>query len=331
MSRSLRAAAFAGTAVLCVTLCACSNGSGGGTVATVNGQAISRADLDHRLESSPAAKQVLSQLVQQAMIDQYARDKKIDVTQDDIKKKEDDVKSKMQPGQFEQAVKTQGLTDADLSQIFRQQIILDRAVAPQIHVSDADVKAYFDKNHAAFDKPAQVRARHIVVADQKTANDVLAKLKAPNADWTAIAKQYSTDPGTKEKGGELGFFGKGQMVPQFDSVAFSAKIGQVVGPVKSPFGFHIIQVEERKPATKATFASTKDQIRTQLEQQQKGTQYPAFMQQLRANAKIDVSDDRYKDVFPPVVATPAAGAAPATGAAAPATAAPAPSPAPAST
>ncbi|MBV8579675.1 MAG: peptidylprolyl isomerase [Candidatus Eremiobacteraeota bacterium] len=306
MPRTPRAVAALGTAALCLSLAACAGGSGGGTVATVNGTSISRADFDKKLESSQAAKQVLTQMVQQELIDQYARDKKVDVSQAEIDKKETETKAKFPPGQFEQILKQQGLTEADVQNILKQQLVLEKAVAPQVKVSDADVKAYFDKNHALFDKPEQVKARHILVADAKTAQTVLAKLKADASDasWLALAKQYSTDPSTKDKGGDLGYFGRGQMVPAFQDAAFGAKVGQIVGPVKSPFGYHVIQVEDKKPATKATFANTKDQIKTQLTQQQEAQQVPLFLQQLRSSAKIDVYDDRYKDVFPPPV-TPA--------------------------
>jgi len=320
MSRTHRVVTLLASAALGASLAACAGGTSGGNVAAVNGQPITRADFDRKLESSPAAKQILNQLVQQSLIDQYARDKKIDVSQAEIDKKEAETRAKFPPGQFEQIVKNQGLTEQDVQQILRQQLILEKAVGPQVHVTDADVKAYFDKNHATFDKPAQVKARHILVADQKTANEVLAKLKA-GGSWDALAKQYSTDPASKDKGGELGYFGKGQMVPQFQDAAFNAKVGQIVGPIKSPFGYHIIQVEDKKPATKATLASVSDQIRQQLVQQQEQQQYPIFLQQLRGAAKIDVYDDRFKDLFPAVPPPPSqAPAAPP----APASAAPAP-------
>lgn len=340
MSRTLRTAAALGVAALCVSLAACSSG---GNVATVNGQGISRADLDRKLESSSAAKQALTQMVQQTLIDQYARDKKVDVTPAEIAKRRDEIKAKYPPGQFDTLIKQQGYTEQDVQNIIKGSLVLEKAVAPQVHVSDADIKAYFDKNHAVFDKPEQVRARHILVADQNTANMVMAKLKG-GAKFEDLAKQYSTDPSSKDKGGELGFFGRGQMVPQFQDAAFGAKAGQVVGPVKSPFGYHIIQVEEKKPATHASLASTHDQIKQTLTQQQLNQAEPVFVQQLRTNAKIEILDDRYKDAFPsplpvPAAASPAAAApasaapasaAPASAAptsAAPASAAPAPSPA----
>ncbi|GAC1406297.1 MAG: peptidylprolyl isomerase [Candidatus Velthaea sp.] len=325
MSIVNRVVAGFATAALCVSLAACSNASAGGDVASVNGQKITRSDFDKKLEAGPAGKQTLTQLVQQVLVDQYAADKKIDVSADEIAKRETEIKAKYPPGQFEQILKQQGLSEDDVKNILRQQIILEKAVSPNVKVSDADIKAYYDKNHVTLDKPEQVRARHILVADLKTANDIEAKLKG-GAKFEDLAKQFSTDPSTKDKGGELGFFGKGQMVPAFQDAAFKSPIGKVTAPVKSPFGYHVIQVEEKKPAVKATLASAHDQIRDQLKQQQQAQQLPVFLQGLKANAKIDVYDDRLKDAFPPAAPAPAASAPAASATAASATTAPAAAP-----
>jgi foldase protein PrsA len=308
MSKLIRAAAMVATAVIGVTITGCSS-SGGGDVAAVNDQKISRADFDKKLESSPAGKQVLTQMVQQDLVDQYGRDNKIDVTQDEIDKKLTDIKAKYPPGQFDMILKQQGLSDADVQNILRQQIVIEKAVAPNVHVTDADVAAYFAKNHALLDKPAQVRARHILVADEPTAEIVEKKLKA-GGDFAALAKQYSTDTSSKDKGGELGYFGRGQMVPAFQDAAFALPVGAISAPVKSPFGWHVIQVEDRKPATKATLAGSFAQIKDQLTQQQEAQQVPVFMQQLRAKANITVYDDRYKDAFPPPLPAPNTSSAP---------------------
>lgn len=305
-------------AVLGLALAAC-GASGGGTIVSVNGQNITKAELDNKLESGAAGKQQLNQLVQSVLIDQYAKDNKIDVSEAEVQKKEDEIKARYPAGQFETLLKQQGLTEDDVKKILRQQIELEKSVGKNVSVSDADVKAYFDKNHALLDKPEQVRARHILVADLKTANDVEGKLKG-GAKFEDLAKQYSTDPASKEKGGELGFFNKGQMVPAFESVAFSQPAGKISAPVKSPFGYHVIQTEEHKPATKATLASSRDQIKTQLTQQQQAQQIPQFLQQLRSKAKIDVKDQRFADAFPSPAASPAAAGSPAAPAASPAAA-----------
>ena len=243
------------------------------------------------------------------------------MSDDEIAKKEDEIKAKYPPGQFEQILKQQGLTEADVHNILRQTIVIEKAVDPQINVSDADVKAYFDKNHAPLDKPEQVRARHILVADLKTANEVEAKLKA-GGDFAALAKQYSTDPSTKDKGGELGFFGKGQMVPSFQAAAFSLPVGAITatGEVAVRLSHHPSRREETR-RSRRRWPSAHDQIVAQLKQQQQSQQIPVFLQRLKSKAKIDVYDDNLKDAFPPPL--PAAGP-PAPRRAAPRPAPPAP-------
>lgn len=316
MSKAQRLVAGLATALLTISLAAC-GGGGGGNVATVNGQAITHGDLDKKLEDSPSARGVLQQMVTNDLIDQYAKQHNITVTPEEIAKIEDQYKSQYPGGQWDELLKARGMTEQDVQDILRRQIILDKAVGGNIKITDAQIKAYYDKNHAQFDKPAMARARHILVPDLKTAQKVEADLKS-GKDFAAEAKQYSTDPGSRDKGGELGWFRKGQMVPAFESYAFTAPIGKISAPVKSPFGYHIIQVEERKPGTTATLASAKDQIATQLRSQQESPLIPQFLQGLQQNAKIDVTDPRFAGLFP----SPAPSVAPA---AAPTAAPPAPS------
>lgn len=312
MSKANRLVAGIATALLTVSLAAC-GGSSGGNVATVNGQAITHGDLDQKLEGSPAARGVLQQMVTNDLIDQYAKDKNISVSQAEIDKVENQYKSQYPNGQWDELLKARGLSEQDVQDLIRRQIILDKAVGGNIHITDAQIKEYFNKNHAQFDKPAMARARHILVPDLKTAQKVEADLKS-GKDFAAEAKQYSTDPGSRDKGGELGWFRKGQMVPAFEQYAFSGPIGKISPPVKSPFGYHIIQVEERKPGTTASLASSRDQIEQQLRQQQEAPLIPQFLQQLQSNAKIDIQDPRFQGLFP----TPAPSSAPVTAAPAPA-------------
>ena len=293
------------TALLGLTVAGCSSSSAaGGDVASVNGTKISRAEYDGKLEAGPQGKSALNQLVQSALIDQYAADNKIDISDADVSKKEDDIKSKYPPGQFEQILKAQNLTEDDVKKILREQLVVEKAVSANVKVTDADVSAYLAKNHATLDTAEQVRARHILVADAGKAAEVEAKLKK-GEKFEDLAKQYSTDPSSKDKGGELGFFAKGQMVPAFQNAAFSQKVGVVGPPVKSPFGYHIIEVEEKKPAQVATLANSRDKIKTLLTQQQEQQQIPQFLASLRAKAKIEIYDDKLKDALPPAPPAPA--------------------------
>ena len=298
-----------GAVALGLTVAGCAGQASTGDVAAVNGEKISRADYDSKLEAGPQGKSAFNQLVQTALIDQYAKDNHVDIPDADVTKKEDDIKAKYPPGQFAQILKTQNLTDDDVRRILKQQLVVEKAVGANVKISDADIKAYLAKNHATLDTAEQVRARHILVADASKAAEVEAKLKG-GAKFEDVAKQFSTDPSSKDKGGELGFFAKGQMVPAFQAAAFSQKIGVVGPPVKSPFGYHIIEVEEKKPATVATLASSGEKIRTLLTQQQDQQQIPQFLAGLRSKAKIEIYDDQLKDALPPVPAAAPSGAAP---------------------
>jgi len=303
MSKAQRITVGLAALILGTSLAAC---SGGGTVATVNGQPISKADFDNRLAGTPTGRTVLQQMVQDALIQQYAKSNNLTVTDAEVAQREDQLKGNFPAGSWDEMLKSRGLTEADVRSALREQLILDRALSKDVTVTPASVKQYFDKNHEQFDKPEQVTAKHILVPNLAMAEKIEGDLKAGQS-FAALAKQYSTDPGSKDKGGELGTFRRGQMVPAFDKVAFSAPIGAISAPVKSPFGYHIIVVESRTPGTKATLASATPQITETLRQQQEAPLIQPFLQGLQQKATIVVNDPQFAGVFttPP----PAAGAA----------------------
>lgn len=191
MSKAHRLLAGMITALLTVTLAAC--GGGGGNVATVNGQAVTHAELDQKLETGPSAKGVFQQLVTNDLIDQYASKNNITVSQPEIDKIENQYKAQYPNGQWNDLLKARGFTEQDVQDLIRRQIILDKATGANINVTEAQIKQFFNKNHAQFDKPPMARARHILVPTLPLAQKVEADLKA-GKDFAAEAKQYSTDP-----------------------------------------------------------------------------------------------------------------------------------------
>jgi foldase protein PrsA len=312
MSKALRITVGVAGLLMGTFLAAC---SGGGTVATVNGQPITRDQLNTRLAASPMGRTVLQQLVQETLIAQYAKNNNITVTDADIDAKENQIKANFPSGSWDEMLKARGLTEADVRSALREQIILDKALSKDINITPAQIQDYFNKNHASFDKPEEVTARHILVPNLAMATMIEGKLKA-GGDFADLAKQYSTDPGSKEKGGDLGSFRRGQMVPAFDKYAFSAPIGQISPPIKSPFGYHIIQVQSRTPGQKATVASATQQITDTLRQQQEAPLIQPFLQGLQQKATIVVNDPAFAGLFPspqPAAANaaPPAAAAPA--------------------
>jgi len=266
-------------------------------VSTDGGYKITKGELDAKLEAMPVAHQVLHSMLQQDLIFQWAKDHNITVTDADIDSKINDIKQRLSDQQLSDALKQQGMTQQDLRDLMREQIIVKKAVDQNLKVSDAQMKDYLSKNHALLDQPKQVRARHILVSNLTTANAIEAKLKA-GGDFAALAKQFSSDPGTKDKGGELGFFTQGAMVKEFSDAAFSMKVGAISAPVHSPYGWHIIQVEEVKPAQVATLANSSQKIKDSLLSSQEQTAVPAFIDKITNAAKLTVNDPQFSDLNP---------------------------------
>ena len=280
-------------------------------VTTDGGAKITKGELDAKLEAMPVAHQVLHSMVQQDLVFQYAKDHSITVTDADIDAKIGEIKQRLSDQQLADALKQQGMSQQDLRDLMREQLIVKKAVDQNLKVSDQQMKDYLAKNHALLDQARQVRARHILVANLTTANTIEAKLKA-GGDFAALAKQFSSDPGTKDKGGELGFFTQGAMVKEFSDAAFAMKVGQISQPVHSPYGWHIIQVEEIKPAQVASLANSAQKIKDQMLASQEQTAVPAFIDKITNGAKLTVSDPQYSDLLPsPTPTIPAPAPAPA--------------------
>lgn len=130
-------------------------------------------------------------------------------------------------------------------------------------IADEAAKAFYDENSDIFHSE-QVKAKHILLDDENTAKDIIKKLEA-GEDFAELAKEHSTDPTAKENGGELGYFQKGEMVPEFEEAAFSLEIGKISEPVKSSFGYHVIIVEDKREEN-TEFEDAKDQIKAYLKE-----------------------------------------------------------------
>jgi peptidyl-prolyl cis-trans isomerase D len=153
------------------------------------------------------------------------------------------------------------------------------AIAKQINVSDADIKAYYDQNVSHYGVDEQRRASHILIAVKQGASDadkaaakakaekLLATLRQHPDDFAKLAKQNSDDPGSAEHGGDLDFFGKGMMVKPFEDAAFKLKQGEISDLVQSDFGYHIIKVTSIKPATTKSLDQVKDEIAGDIRKQ----------------------------------------------------------------
>jgi len=159
--------------------------------------------------------------------------------------------------------------------------LLNKVVRPQ--VTDEAVKARYDQDIAGKTGETEVHARHILVGDEATARKIIAELKK-GGDFAALSKQYSKDPGAAQQGGDLGFFKKSDMVPEFSDTAFALKDGEVSPtPVKTQFGWHVIQVIEHRTSQPPSFDQERDQLRQSMVQ----AAVQKEVAQVRATVKVE--------------------------------------------
>ena len=150
-------------------------------------------------------------------------------------------------------------------QYVRRRLLREQYFEKQLRgaISEADAKKIYDQRVAQLKSEDEVAARHMLVDTEEKAKEILAKIKA-GGDFAALAKENSTDTGSKEQGGFLGYFGRGQMVPEFEKAAFTMIKGQVSEPVKTNFGWHIIKLEDRRRKPPPSFDEVKETILNSL-------------------------------------------------------------------
>ena len=152
-------------------------------------------------------------------------------------------------------------------------------------VTDTDAKKIYDDQVKLLKPEEEVQARHILVETEEKAKEIAGKLKS-GGDFAALAKENSKDPGSKDNGGDLGYFTRGQMVPQFEEAAFKLEKGAVSDPVQTQFGFHVIKVEDKRAKAPPAFEVVKDRILQNLLLQKASKEAI----DLRSKAKIEIVD-----------------------------------------
>lgn len=170
-----------------------------------------------------------------------------------------------------------------------------------ITVSDEEAEAYYEANQEEF-STTEIRASHILVEDEASAGEVLEKVREDPGSFAKLAKEISKDSGTASKGGDLGFFGRGRMVPAFEQAAFALKEpGDISEVVKSPFGNHIIMLTEKKVGELRPLDQVKEQIRAKLISGQREKKMEEYFEQLKADAKMRIDEEvlaKYEIVAP---------------------------------
>ncbi|GMK39457.1 hypothetical protein PCCS19_25110 [Paenibacillus sp. CCS19] len=274
-------------ALIVVSIKAFSGGAGlNEEVGSVNGVAISKGDLYDNLVKGGNGESAIEGLITYELVNQEAQKQGITVSDADLDVELNVIKKSMGSDEaFQQALDQYKMTVDDLHSDLLQQAQLRKLLASKINITDEDIKAYYDENKASFSTEEQVRASHILVATKEEADAIEKQLKE-GGDFAAIAKEKSLDTGSATNGGDLDFFGKGAMVPEFEQAAFSLKVGDVSEPIKSDYGYHIIKVTDRKEASSPTLEDKKADIKDTLTSQKIYELSQTLITDLRSQATI---------------------------------------------
>jgi foldase protein PrsA len=227
--------------------------------------------------------QAVTFLVQQAEVAEQADKMGVSVSDAKVDKEIARYKKQFYGGsdaRYEKAVKQQGLTDEQAREAIKEQLVsqaLFKKVTGSVKVSDADIKAYYSSHKSQYVQPESRDVRHILVQKKALADSLYTQLKS-GANFAKLAKRYSKDPGSAANGGKL-TVSKGQTVPEFDKTAFSLKKGQLAAPIKTQYGYHIIQaLSDVKPSTSTPLSKVRASIKQQLEQQRKNDKITKWLE-----------------------------------------------------
>ena len=190
-------------------------------------------------------------------------------------------------GEAEKVDAQEGFAE-DLARL-RSDLIRDyavRTIIADVSATDEEVKTFYEENQDKFSSPEKIRARHILVETEDEAKKILEEIRG-GKPFEDAAKEYSTCP-SKEDGGNLGLFGKGQMVPEFEDAAFALEVGSMSGPVKSQFGWHIIRLEEKQPSSVMPLEKVAGEIKTMLTQKKQQEAFFAKLEELHKQYPVEI-------------------------------------------
>ena len=288
-------------------------------LANVNGETVTKVEFEQALQGIqqnaggevPADKRdavyrdVLDQMIGYKLLTQEAKKRKITIPDAELAARIDSLKGHFgSPDAFTKTLAEQKMTMDQLKDQTRIEMqmakMMEAEVETKVTLEEKDLKEFFDKNPEQFKQPEQVRASHIlftVAAEADATTKEAAKTKAAGilkqikggGDFAELAKKHSQDPSNAPQGGDLGFFGQGQMVGEFERAAFAlAKPGDVSDLVETPFGVHIIKLAEKKAAATMTLDQVKPQLEAFLKNQKRQELTLAFVKTLRSKGKVDV-------------------------------------------
>lgn len=280
-------------------------------MAEVNGNKIHEETLDIEIsrqvdlstaklssdQKNTLKRKMLENLVQRSLLLQSAQKQGTSVADETVVGKVTEIKGRV--GDFNKWLEEKKYTEESFSKLVKEDLIITKYITDEIvnevKVTEPELTSFYENNKPSFDKPEQVKARHILVkASQEASKEELEKAKAKiekvkelaqSKDFAELAKEHSEGP-SGVRGGDLGYFTYNQMVPPFSEEAFKTEVGNVSDVVKTSFGYHIIKVEDKKAPQQAEFAEVKDAIREQILRTKSSKLVEAKLQELKDQADV---------------------------------------------
>lgn len=287
-------------------------------VARVNGEAIAKTEFEKAIRNIegraggpvPAEQRdrvyrgVLDQLIAYRLLMQETKARNVIIPETDVEARLAQIRQQFpSEKEFSDRLAQQNMTVEQLREDARSDMrvakMLQDEINAKVSVQEQEIAAFYEQNPDKFQQDERVRASHILIrvpedADEKakasaraTAEGVLKDVRG-GKDFAALAKQHSQDPGSAVNGGDLGFFGRGQMVGEFERAAFGLKPGEVSELVETPFGFHIIKVAEKQAPRAVPLAEVRAQVEEFLQNQQRQERTQAFIESLKSKGKVEV-------------------------------------------
>lgn len=283
--------------------------------ATVNGRPITKAEVDLATglflarqgmtpgelagkELNKTRRFVLDGLIDDELVRSGAEQEAARVSEEALEERVRQFESRFAPGELQAILRPQQLPvpamRAILRDHFRQQAWIEEKIRADCAVSEADAQAWFARNGSRLHIPEQVRARHLflsavfgdVAAKERLVPELARQLREGRATFAELCALHSDDERTKNAGGDLGYFGRARLSPDFAGPVFAQEPGQIGEPIRTKLGWHIVRVEEKVPARSPSWEELRADLAVYLENQQRGKSVAALVQERRRRAVV---------------------------------------------
>ena len=252
-------------------------------------------------EDTQVQSQVLELMIEERLLQQEAKKLGIQVTEKEIDAAVEEVKRRynLTEEQMDEALKKQNLTPESFREQWRKQLLHNKLIGTQVQgqiaITEDEIKEYYEEKGGELESLEEIRIAHILITvespdeEKQAENQALeiAKLAKSGEDFSELAKQFSKDTSSAERGGDLGYFKKGDMVVELEKAVIGTRIGEIVGPVRSTAGYHVIKVIDKKMVEANSLDNAKEEIRERIYQEKVEESIKAWLENVKKTAYID--------------------------------------------